>query len=80
MRQLGICGEFPQIRKVGIDRLIGGQKGHWIRLSRNGFYLSLKLAARFSAKAAMPSFWSSSANMEWNTRRSKRRPSVSVVS
>ena len=40
----------------------------------------LKAGLRFSAKAAMPSFWSSVANMAWNTRRSKRRPSANVVS
>jgi hypothetical protein len=39
-----------------------------------------KSGLRFSMKAAMPSFWSSSANIEWNSRFSKRSPSASVVS
>ena len=43
-------------------------------------YLFVNLAGRFSTKAAMPSFWSSVANSAWNTRRSKRTPSASVVS
>ena len=45
-----------------------------------GHYLSVKFALRFSEKAAMPSFWSAVANMAWNSRRSKRTPSLSVVS
>ena len=40
----------------------------------------LNAAGRFSAKARMPSFWSSVANSEWKMRRSKRTPSASVVS
>src|SRR5262249_41317389 len=40
----------------------------------------LKRGLRFSTKAAMPSFWSSVANSEWKSRRSKRTPSASVVS
>ena len=40
----------------------------------------VNFAGRFSTKAAMPSFWSSVANSDWNTRRSKRTPSASVVS
>jgi hypothetical protein len=43
-------------------------------------YLSVKFALRFSPNAAMPSFWSWVANMAWNSRRSKRTPSASVVS
>ena len=43
-------------------------------------YRCLKSAARFSAKARMPSFWSSVANSEWKMRRSNRIPSASVVS
>src|SRR3954463_16101938 len=39
-----------------------------------------KAGLRFSIKAAMPSFWSSVAKVEWNRRRSKRNPSASVVS
>ena len=44
------------------------------------FYRFSKFGARFSTKAAMPSFWSAVANMAWKTRRSKRMPSASVVS
>ena len=40
----------------------------------------LKAGARFSTKAVMPSFLSSVANIEWNRRRSKRTPSLKVVS
>ncbi|ENR17466.1 hypothetical protein C064_01805 [Brucella suis 63/252] len=40
----------------------------------------LKEGVRLSTKADMPSFWSSVAKSEWNRRRSKRRPSSSVVS
>lgn len=36
-----------------------------------------KSGLRFSTKAAIPSFWSSVANSEWNSRRSKSRPSLS---
>lgn len=43
-------------------------------------HLSLNSGLRFSANAAIPSFWSSVANMAWKTRRSKRMPSDSVVS
>src|SRR5690606_15042706 len=39
-------------------------------------YLWRKLGGRFSTKAAMPSFWSSVENSEWNTRRSNSRPSL----
>ena len=40
-------------------------------------HLSRNCASRFSMKADMPSFWSSVANSEWNTRRSNSRPSHS---
>jgi hypothetical protein len=40
----------------------------------------LNAGLRFSTKAAMPSFWSSSAKEAWNMRRSKWMPSESVVS
>lgn len=43
-------------------------------------YLCPNFAFRLSANAAIPSFWSSVANMAWKTRRSKRMPSASVVS
>ena len=39
-----------------------------------------KAGLRFSMKASMPSFWSSVAKVEWNSRRSKRTPSARVVS
>ena len=35
---------------------------------------------RLETKASMPSFWSSVANSEWNTRRSNRMPSASGTS
>lgn len=35
---------------------------------------------RFSVKAVMPSFWSALAKTAWKRRRSKRIPSVRVVS
>ncbi len=47
---------------------------------RRSNHWSLKPGLRFSLNAAMPSFWSSVANMAWNTRRSKRTPSCRVVS
>jgi hypothetical protein len=40
----------------------------------------LKAGGRFSMKAVMPSLRSSVAKVAWNTRRSKRTPSASVVS
>lgn len=43
-------------------------------------YSFLKLGVRLSMNACMPSFWSAVANMEWNSRRSNRMPSFSVVS
>lgn len=43
-------------------------------------YECLKFGARFSTKAAMPSFWSSVANSEWNSRRSYSMPSASGAS
>src|ERR1700741_4776627 len=43
-------------------------------------YRPLNSGFRFSTNAFMPSFWSSKANSEWNSRRSNFTPSVSVVS
>jgi len=47
---------------------------------RNGKRKNRGRRPRFSRKAAMPSFWSSSENCDWNTRRSNRAPSASEVS
>lgn len=38
-------------------------------------YKCEKVAFRFSANAAIPSFWSAVPNMVWKSRRSRRRPS-----
>jgi len=43
-------------------------------------YRCLNDGLRFSTKARMPSFWSSSANVAWNSRRSNSRPSASELS
>jgi hypothetical protein len=43
-------------------------------------FLPRNCGLRFSAKAAMPSTWSSVANIASNNRRSKSSPSRSVVS
>ena len=43
-------------------------------------YWCFQLAGLFSANADMPSFWSSRENIEWNMRRSKRRPSAKLSS
>ena len=40
-------------------------------------YLCVHVAGLFSMNAAMPSFWSLRANMEWKMRLSKRTPSCS---
>ena len=83
MRQ---CLEGPQQRLEMRQRepVLGDENQHlaapwrcsspvhgWARLD----HLCFQSALRFSTKAAMPSFWSSVANIEWNTRRSKRMPS-----
>lgn len=43
-------------------------------------YRFLNCGLRFSANAAMPSFWSAVAKVAWNRRRSNLTPSESVVS
>src|SRR5882762_9563017 len=53
----------------------GGAAGQWkcgaIRPAIfRAAYLPVNFAGRFSTNAAMPSFWSSKANSEWNSRRS----------
>jgi hypothetical protein len=40
-------------------------------------YLWVQLAGRFSIKAAIPSFWSSSENIEWKILLSNLSPSAS---
>ena len=47
---------------------------------RSGAHRFWKSGARFSRKAAMPSFWSAVSNSDAKTCRSKRRPSASGVS
>ena len=44
------------------------------------FQRCLNSGLRFSRNAAIPSFWSSVENIEWNRRRSKLTPSARVVS
>ena len=51
-----------------------------IRHRRSLGYLCLKAGFRFSTNAAIPSFWSSVAKSEWNSRRSNRMPSPSGLS
>mmetsp|Transcript_18997 Transcript_18997/g.58481 ORF Transcript_18997/g.58481 Transcript_18997/m.58481 type:complete len:261 (-) Transcript_18997:124-906(-) len=46
----------------------------------SGLHYFSKFAARFSAKAAMPSFWSGVAKVERKRRRSRRRPSARLSS
>src|SRR5690606_33584523 len=66
--RLGWCGLIVQLFRRVNESFRDSSQRFW------------KRGGRFSTKAAMPSFWSSSANMEWKSRRSKRRPSDSVVS
>src|SRR6266480_649806 len=74
---------------VALDLLMGQHRhsdayiairGRLRQPAGHGAHRLRNFGARFSMKAAMPSFWSSVANSEWNTRRSKRTPSASELS
>src|SRR3954453_1618778 len=78
-------GEGPRVAQLGKQRRIGRKAQHrqdvgYEQNERGAVYRFLNAGLRFSRKAAMPSFWSSSANCDWNTRRSNRTPSASDVS
>ena len=84
----------PRVAQLGQQRGVGREAQHRqdvgdkqdkrrlcaVRRGNVIVYLFLKIGLRFSRKAAMPSFWSSSANCDWNTRRSNSTPSASEVS
>ncbi len=74
-------GDARQPLRGGGDVVVGREaRSARLRFGRRHRQRFWKSGFRFSTKAAMPSFWSAVANMAWNTRRSKRMPSASVVS
>ncbi len=78
VRHAPLVAQLRQQRGVGREAQhrqdVGGEQ------QVNRVQRFLKLGLRFSRKAAMPSFWSASANCEWNRRRSNSTPSASELS
>src|SRR5690606_35754646 len=86
--------EYGQLM-AGLDEVVGHGAAHVAEAEESDFHMSyllflsascidaqacLKLGLRFSANACMPSVRSAVAKIEWNTRRSKRTPSLRLLS